>query len=396
MGQLNTNGYVVRTLAAIKTLVQSAFNASWPGIDLSEEGPEGIWINWLSEWLYNNDIDGLGIFNQFNLNTATGVWLSFIAVLRGTQRNDGTKALINVTLTSSTQPYTIPALSKFNLLDSDLVFENLTAISVTSTSQTAQFICTANGETGAEAGDKLSAVGGGLTALTDIEISSITDGTDNESDDALRTRLIAQNSLNSNSDVDSIYAALRNLSDTIKAVVYDNDTGGTVDSIPAYNINAVVLGSTDQQIADILRIKKPAGTPTYGAYSASSIDSKGYAKVQYFDRPDKVDVYIAASVTTKPGQAVVDSSYDAVIRSKCKDFVNGLDIGQDVSYTTVYGFFAFPSVNPSSIPVSPFDISYLYLSKVSASSDLQASNLSIGSREYAWMDSVDQITIKVI
>jgi hypothetical protein len=36
------------------------------------------------------------------------------------------------------------------------------------------------------------------------------------------------------------------------------------------------------------------------------------------------------------------------------------------------------------------------LSKVSASSDLQASNLSIGSREYAWMDSVDQITIKVI
>jgi uncharacterized phage protein gp47/JayE len=397
MGQLSTTGYSVRTLAAIKTLVQSAFNASWPGIDLSEEGPEGNWINWLSEWLYNNDIDGLGIFNQLDLNNAVGVWLSFLAILRGTQRNNGTKAVINVTLTSSTQPYTIPALSKFNLLDSDLVFENLTDISVTSTSQTAQFICTANGETGAEVGNKLSAVGGGLTALTDIEISSITDGTDNESDEILRARLQAQNSLNSNSDVDAIYTALRNLTNTIKAVVYDNDTGGTVDSIPAYNINAVVLGSTDQQIADVLRVKKPAGTPTYGAYSASSIDSKGYVKVQYFDRPDKVDVYIAASVTTKPGQATVDASYDAVIRSNCKTFVNSLDIGKDVSYTTVFGFFAFPAINPSSIPVSPFDITHLYLSKTSPSADLQASNLDIGSREYGWItDENSQITIRVI
>lgn len=394
MGQLNTAGYDTRTLAAIKTLVQNAFTVSWPGIDLSEEGPEGIWINWLSEWLYNNDIDGLSMYNQFNLNTATGVWLSFLAILRGTARNDGTRAVINVTLTSSSQPYTIPALSKFNLLDSDIVFENLTEISVTSTSQTAQFRCTANGLTEAEIGDKLSSVQT-LSLLTDIEISLITDGTDEESDDTLRARLKAQNAFNSTSDIDSIYTALRNLTDVIKVVVYDNDTAGTVDSIPAYHINAVVLGATDQAVADVIRAKKSAGTPTYGAYSASSIDVQGHAKVQNFDRPDIVNVYVAASVTEKPGQANIDYSYNTLIKTNIKNFVNALDIGDDISYTTVFGFMAFPAVNASSIPVSPFDITSLLISN-SPSADLVAENLSIGSREYGWIDSVDNITITTV
>ena len=392
MGTLNDSGYEVRTLAAIKALVQAAFEASWPGIDLSEQSPEGIWINWLSEWLYNNDIDGLNFFNNLNLNTATGAMLSFIAILRGTQRNDGTKAVIDVTLTSSSSPYTIAANTKFNLLDTDLVFENLTEITVSSTSQSAQFTCTTNSATGATAGEKLSSVTT-LSLLTDIEITDITDGTDNERDDTLRTRLKAQNSLTSTSDVDAIYSALRNLTNTVKAKVYDNDTGGTVDSIPAYHLNAVVLGSTDQEIADVIRVKKNGGTPTYGAYSASSIDAQGHAKVQYFDRPDLVNVYISASVTNKPGESVVDSSYDTIIKANCKSFINALDIGDDVSYTTIYGLFAFPSVSESGVPLSPFDIVGLQMAP-SPSAGFSSSNLSIGSREYAWMANAEtQITI---
>lgn len=398
MGVLSNTGYSVTSLADIKTLVQTAFSDSWPGIDLSEQSPEGIWINWLSEWLYNNDIDGLNIFNGLNLNTSTGVMLNFIAVLRGTERGDGTKAVIDVTLTSSSQPYTIAANTKFNLLDTDLVFENLTEITVSSTSQAAQLTCTTNVITDADVGDKLSSVAT-LSLLTDIAITAITDGTADESNDALRARLKSQNSLTSNNDVDAVYAALRNLTNTLKAVVYENDT--EIDNyfgrgLTKYSINAVVVGSTDQEIADVLRIKKAAGTPTYGAVTAISIDNQGFNKTQYFDRGVEARVYVAASVTAKPGETEVDSSYNSTIRANTKSFINNLDPGKDVSYTTVYGLFAFPDVNESGVPISPFDITNLLMSN-SPSADFATGNLAIDTREYAWMDDVDNdITITVV
>jgi hypothetical protein len=396
MGTLNTTGYEVRTLAAIKELVQTAFNASWPGIDLSEQSPEGIWINWLSEWLYNNDIDGLDIFNGLNLNTSTGAMLSFIAILRGTSRNDGTKAVIDVTLTSSTVPYTIAAGTQFTLIDTDFVFEALTEITVSTTPQSAQFQCTTNGETGGEAGNKLSSVTT-ISELTDIEITDITEGTDDETDDELRTRLRSINSISSAGDIDALYSALRNLSNTTKVRVYENDTASEdANGVAAYSINAIVLGSTDQEIADIIRVKRNAGTPMQGAASATSTDSEGYAKVINFDRPTQTRVYIAASVTTKPKQEVVDVSYNDTIRANCKSFINNLDIGQDVSYTTVYGLFAFPTVTESGVPVSPFDISALKMS-TSPSADFAAQNLDIDIRNYAWLDDEDvDITISVI
>jgi uncharacterized phage protein gp47/JayE len=396
MGTLNNAGYEVRTRATVKALVQAAFRASWPGLDLSEQGPEGVWINWLSEWLYNNDIDGLNIFNAWNLNNSTGVMLSFMAILRGTRRNDGTKAVIDVTLTSSSVPYTIAANTKFRLLDTDYVFENLTAITVSSVSQSAQFQCTVNGETGADVGNQLSSVQI-VSELTDITITAITDGTDQESDETLRERLRNINSISSSGDVDAIYSALKNLSNVQKVRVYENDSASEDENgVPAYSINAVVLGGTNQEIVDNIRVKKNAGTPTFGAASALSTDAQGYSRTIYFDRPSQTRVYIAASVTPKPGQLTTDYSYNDTIRANCKQFINSLDIGKDVSYTTVYGLFAFPAIGPSSIPYSPFDIAGLQMS-TSPSADFAATNLSIGIREYAWLDDYENdITITTI
>jgi uncharacterized phage protein gp47/JayE len=392
MGQLTNTGYTVKTLAEWKTLIQAAFQAGWPGIVITEETPEGIWTNELAEWLTNSDTDGLNIFNQMNLNNASGAFLSFIAVIRGTERNDGTKALLTVTLTSSTQPYTIASGTQFTLSGTSLIFETTTSVTVNALSKTGvQLQAVLNGVTAANVGDKLSSVTT-ISPLTDIAITSIVEGTENETDTELRLRLRTQNSLNANGEVGDIYAALRNLSNTTKAVVYENDTATTDSrSIPSKHINAVVLGSTTQEIVDVIGVKKSGGTPTYGAASGTFTDTQGDAHTIYFDRPTQERIYIAASVTAKPGQAIPDASYNTIIRSNCKTFVNDLDIGQDVSYTTVFGFFAFPAVN-----VSPFDITALKMS-TSPTAGFAATNVSVGDRIYAYLsdENVD-ITITTV
>jgi len=397
MGQLTSNGYEIQTFAEWKALIQAAFTASWPGIVLTEQSPQGVWINQLATWLSNADLDGLNFFNNMNLNNATGAMLSFIAILRGTLRNDGTEALFNVTLTSSTYPYTIPAGTQFTLMGTSLVFQNPAIINVTSGSQVAQLEAIATGVTNANIGDKLQSVQT-ISQLTDISILTVTEGTDDETDNELRARLKSINSISSGDDVDAIYSALKGLANTVKATVYENDTNyGDTRGIPAGSINAVVLGNADQDIVNVLGLKKPAGIPTYGASSGVYTDSQGYAKTIYFDRPTEKRIYIAASVTTKPNQIAIDGSYDALIRSQCQEFINDLDIGESVSYTTIYGIFACPITQNGQLPVSPFDIVNLEMSIVSPSASLNTGNVAIGTREYAWLeDDTNDILITVI
>jgi hypothetical protein len=130
------------------------------------------------------------------------------------------------------------------------------------------------------------------------------------------------------------------------------------------------------------------GQPTYGASSGTWVDTQSNNHVIFFDRPTKKSIYIAASVTTKPGQNVVDSSYNTTIRTKCKTFINELKIGQDISYTSLYGFFAYPAISDSTgLPVSPFDIVALKMSKASSTTGMVSTNIVMDGRDYSWIDN---------
>jgi hypothetical protein len=398
VGVLNNTGYAIKTYAEWKALVDAAYTSAWAGIDLSAQSSEGIEAAQLAEWLTEADQDGLGVFNSFNLNNATGAVLSFIAILRGTSRRIGTKALFTVTLTSSLQPYSILAGTQFKLLDTELLFNATAQINIAALSTTGiEIEAAATGITVATAGDKLSSIIT-ISALTDIAITSVTEGTADESDEDLRIRLRSVNSISSSSDVDAIYSALRNLANTTKVRVYDNDTGSTdANGVLAGYINCVVLGSTTQEIVDVIRGKKPAGTPTQGSSSGISVDGQGYNKIQYFDRPSKVNYYIAASVTKKSGQSQTDRSYDDIIKLNTQSYVNDVDIGNTPSMTLIRGLFTFPAFNEvTSVPISPFDIYDLRISKISASAGFAASCPTIGVREYASVDSVNDISITEI
>jgi hypothetical protein len=377
MGTIGVSGYSTLTFAQYKTLLQTAFTTAFgASIDLSDQSPQGVWINDQADLMAQADASGLNSFNQLNLDTATGLALDFIAIVRGTLRSVGTDTVINCTFTSTSQPYAIPVNTEFKILSTSKIYENTAQINITNTTQTN--VQLTSQVTGLDSDAIISALLSAqvyIPQLTNIIVTSVTYGTDAETDNDLRLRLKTINSISSKNDVDAIYSALKALSNVSKVVVFENDTGSTdAKNLPAHSINAVVLGDTDQHVVDTIFLKKPAGTLTYGASSASATDTQGFKHLIYFDRPTKTNIYIAATVTAKEYQTAADTSYNDAIRQACTAYVSDLLIGQDVSYTSVFGFFATPQA---------FDITALKMSLNPVASTFAASNVTVPIRSYS-------------
>jgi uncharacterized phage protein gp47/JayE len=383
MGTLNSTGYETLTFAEIKELYQQAYKDAYgEDIDLSEESPEGVLIDKKADLMNDCEQSGLDIFNNFNISRASGIMLSDIAVLKGTTRRAGTRAVISAILTSSSVPYTIPANNQFKHTDTSTLFENLVETVVASSTQNVELRALEVGLVDMNAGEKLTS-NTFIPELTDIEIgaSGISYGSDAESDLDLRNRLLTTDNPNSQGDVNAIYTALANLIDVEKVNVLENATPAEdLNGVPAYSINPIVLGGATQDIVDTIFPKKSGGTQTYGAVTGTTLDIAGNSHNVMFDRPDKVNIYVSCTCTARDGDLAVDGSFEEVIRENTQAYINSLRIGKDVSYTTVYGIFAEPKA---------FDIVGLEMSSTSLDDDMNANNVVIDVREYASLDDED-------
>lgn len=400
MAELNENGFIVRTFAQIKTALQDAYKAAFGNdIQLDEESPQGVIINKEAEMLENLEKIGLDLFTNFDVNTAGGVFLDNIAVIKGTERNDGTKAVADVTLTSSTQPYVIPAGTQFRYLnDPTIIFINQTSITVTSLTFVAQLIAQNNGKTNIEPNQKFQAVQF-IAELDDINVDSIVDGTDVESDAELRSRLKRTNGQNASNDINSMFTAVSGLDNVQKVNILENDTDVTdLNGIPSHSVEVLVLGDTDENVANAIFSKKASGTGTYGTTPVIVQDIMGNDHTINFTRPDPIDVFVHVTVQPKEYQDSVDSTFFDEMKAEIATYIFDLRVGENVSYTTIYGIFA---------KYNAFDIVELELAGESGSeSDSESfpdsdefisGNLIIDIREYARMiDQETDIVITVI
>lgn len=174
----------------------------------------------------------------------------------------------------------------------------------------------------------------GVDSVTNA--ADITQGTDIETDAALRLRRIATLANPGKSTVDAIRAHLLEVTDITAARVYENDTDA-VDaySRPAGSLEAVVVGGTTQEIVDIVGADKPAGTQTYGSSSGTYTTTQGQSKTIYFSRPTSVPIYIDLTVTTDPDTFPVDGS-DA-IKTALADYGDAnFSISDDVIFYKLY------------------------------------------------------------
>jgi len=122
-------------------------------------------------------------------------------------------------------------------------------------------------------------------------------GRDVETDTDLRNRITLQQSVVSERDIYAIRVALLDTNSVSYALVLENDTDATIQTLPSRYIyillNAGVIGS---EIAETVSTAKTAGVPTFSETGTYAVDSIGN-KI-YYDVVENVEIYV--KLTIKP------------------------------------------------------------------------------------------------
>jgi uncharacterized phage protein gp47/JayE len=383
MGTLNQTGYQTTTYAEKRAALATVFkNAFGSNLNTDPQTPQGNIIDYVTSLVDNEDKIGLSFFNQLNYRNATGALLSAIAVSKGQPRKNGTKAVITCTFTSSSSPYSIAANSIFVDNISGLQFTNTAIVNITSNSQSVELIALIDGATGLVPTNTLSAQSY-VAALSNIEITVISDGTNAESDANLIFRLSSAEIQNARNDVDSIVFYLNALEDTTRVSVLNNPTNSTdANGVPAHSINAIVVGALDNDIANIIFQFKASGTPTFGSTNVIVLDSQGYPETIHFDRALSKSIYARISITQRQG-VPINGNLDLLLQTTM-DYINSLRIGDDVSRTPIFGIWGDGNFDIVDVELSFDNITYV------------STNLAIGIREYAFVSNLNQINYVVV
>ena len=155
-----------------------------------------------------------------------------------------------------------------------------------------------------------------------------------ETDAELRARQTSAVAAPSKSVWEGIIATVSALSGVSRVSGVDNDTNSTdVNGVPAHSIGLVVEGGDVSEIGSAILLKKAPGAGTYGSTSVTVNDDYGVPRIINFDRPVitavkvRVTVKALAGYETRIGQAIQQANVD---------YINGLEIGEDVLLTRLY------------------------------------------------------------
>jgi hypothetical protein len=125
------------------------------------------------------------------------------------------------------------------------------------------------------------------------------------------------------STLDSIEAAILEVSNVIQAIVLENDTMTTDSSgRPPKSIEAIVLGGEDADIGQAIFATKAAGIQPYGNVITNVTDKSGRIHHVSFTRAQEVDVYVKIQVTKNAGYP---SDGDSRLKDQVISYIGGVD-----------------------------------------------------------------------
>jgi uncharacterized phage protein gp47/JayE len=332
MSKIDSNGYQLipeeQIVSDIKTIVEESFI----GINTANESPFGNFSLLLASEIDNGQKDAFNVFNSFDLDSASGQDLDYIGKLIGLSRRALEPSILTVQATSSATGYTILEGSQFFLTSDDTILFQNTSDELISTSPqditmgSLEFV--ADGDVAV--GDKLTSVSN-YPDLTDLEITNIIQGEEEETDYSYRLRLKAVRNGNSGNGLESIEKALQEVSGVLDSIVFDVNRDNT---ITRGFIEAVVLGGTDADIANTIWDNLDMGTETQGTTTEGITDSKGNPININFSRPDDLNTTFVLNVnliTSLSQQQRED------IVTAFEDLCNQTFIGGTLYYQDFYG-----------------------------------------------------------
>lgn len=123
-------------------------------------------------------------------------------------------------------------------------------------------------------------------------------GTNEESDTALRLRRNLTLSNPGAGTLDSMISGVNELADVTYSFGRENTTNATDGfGLPQKSFQIIVEGGDDDEIAQVIWDRKPAGILSYGGDSGTAVDIMGNDQTVDFQRPTAVPIYVLAEYT---------------------------------------------------------------------------------------------------
>jgi uncharacterized phage protein gp47/JayE len=324
---VDITGLHLQALADIVTELETGFKGIYGNdINVSANSPDGQMINLFAQ--AKIDILDLisSVYNSFSPSSAAGVVLDQRCAINGVIRKGAIKTTVYVVVTTDRivnligsssntgTPFTVSdtAGNQYYLTDDT---------TTTSGANTLHFTAAIAGAIDVSAHTITTIDTVTLGVLSVDNTSGVTvQGTDEETDAALRYRRSVSVSNPSTGSLDGLMGALLAIEDVIYAKVYENNTSaGNTYGIPAHSIWAVVDGGGSTGIAQTIYERRNLGCGMYNG--TGSTGATGPAKTVYitqlngFDIPIKYslptyyDLYINLTITSKLSTHSIDETF---------------------------------------------------------------------------------------
>lgn len=313
---IDANGLQVKTVEELTNDLIAAYQQIYGSdINVSSNSPDGQVIGILSQ----NIRDVLELltqtYNSFSIDSAFGTTLDSRVAMSGIQRKAGTYTLAEVDITTNqaltligqSELITDPTATVFTVSDdagnqyqlvttfvfgaagtSTLTFQSIVIGQVQTTANTIQTIITTQL---------------GVISANNPTTASDVEGLPEETDPQLKIRRAGSYYLQSVGPADAIRAALLNVADIADSYVVENDTNGTVDTVPAHSIWVIVTGGTLVEIAQVIYTKKAPGCGMKGSTSQIVVRPQGNSFTAQWDSSLTQALTIRATLVPRiPGQ----------------------------------------------------------------------------------------------
>lgn len=315
---LDTNGLQVDSVTDIVTSLTTSLQGIYGSdINVNQNSPDGQLINIFAQVVADLLELLVAVYNSFGVETAFGTALDQRVALNGITRNAGTytQTPVNITVSQALnligqdQLASNPSAQVFTVSDSSgnqfQLVTSQTIVAAGTYTYTFQAVTIGAIQTLQNTITTQVTVVLGVTAVNNPAIASIT-GVNEETDAQLRVRHAQSFFLAASGPIDSIEAALLSLTGVIDALVLENDTGGTVNGIPAHSIWCITNGGAAADIGNVIYSKKAPGAGMLGSQSVVVTRPNGQTVTVNYDQAATENLWIRFTIVPKVANATFD------------------------------------------------------------------------------------------
>lgn len=329
---------------------------------------------------------------QFDPISATGSALRSLVQINGIIPSYGANTEILMTL-GGTAGTTVPAGSLISNQDGTEVYSTVASVTIpVSGTVNVNAICTTDGPNDPDPNTIITIqtpVAGWNTA-TNVNTISVGDTAD--TDEELHIKQQRATSATAYRQVDAIISGIMNVDGVKFARLYvNNETTTDARGISGKTLAPVVVGGTDEDIANVLRLKIGATDNTEGNLATPIVYTGPLGDTQTIDfyRPISVPIYMEIDITVTDGSVWTDDSEDQIKQA----IIDYAEYGQSGMYGFPPGADVLLSRLYTPINTVPgFSVTSLTIGKTD--STLSTSDITIAWNEIATFEA-ENITINV-